>query len=281
MSIAKSAGWCSLLLLLAPPIAAQQPATVPDLDVPFVPTNQEVVREMLRLGRVGPNDLVYDLGCGDGRIVITAAKEFGARGVGVDLNPERVAEAKDNAKRAGVEDKVEFRQQDLFETDFSAATVVTMYLLPSVNMRLRPRLLSELKPGTRVVSHAFDMEDWQPDQTATVDGTTVYLWTIPAQVAGEWRWQTGEGRRYQVNLQQAFQQVSGEALVDGRLAELTEAKLEGDRLRLAIKPEGAAEPVVFAARYQDGKLVGVAEGIRPDAAGGTWVAERAGSPPQG
>jgi len=281
MRIARHAGW--LLLLLFTPLAAQQPVSSSrPLDVPFVPTNERVVREMLRLGEVGPDDLVYDLGSGDGRIVIAAAKDFGARGVGVDLNPDRVAEARDNAKRAGVEDKVEFKQGDLFETDFSAASVVTMYLLPSVNMKLRSRLLSELKPGTKVVSHAFDMEDWQPDQVSVVEGTTVYQWTVPAPVAGEWRWQTDQGQRYQVRLDQKFQKLSGSASVDGRPAELVEAKVDGDRLRLAIKAEGSEQPTVFAARFQDGKLVGAGEGIQQaSTSGGQWVAERVGGSARG
>jgi SAM-dependent methyltransferase len=151
------------------------------LDVPFVATGQDVVAEMLRLGRVGKNDIVYDLGCGDGRIVISAAKTYGARGVGVDIDPERVREARDNAVKAGVGDKVTIRQQDLFETDLRDATVVTLYLLPEVNLKLRPKLLSELKPGTRVVSHNFDMGDWTPEQVVRVGNATVYLWTIPAR----------------------------------------------------------------------------------------------------
>ena len=157
--------------------AEAQPPRQPD--VPFVATDQQVVEEMLRLARVGKDDVVYDLGCGDGRIVIRAAKAYGARGVGVDIDPARVREAKDNAAQAGVADKVTIRQQDLFETDLREATVVTLYLLPEVNLRLRPKLLSELKPGTRVVSHNFDMGDWTPERVVQVGNATVYLWTIP------------------------------------------------------------------------------------------------------
>lgn len=149
------------------------------LDVPYVPTDQKTVEEMLKLADVKPGDVVYDLGCGDGRIVITAAKEFGATGVGVDLNPERIKEANANAAAAGVADKVKFVLGDLFEFDFSRANVVTMYLLPSVNLELRPKLQKELKSGSRVVSHDFDMDDWEPEKTIRV-GThdTIYLWTI-------------------------------------------------------------------------------------------------------
>ena len=155
-------------------------AQQPNLDVPYVPTKQEVVEEMLKQANVQPGDVVYDLGCGDGRIIITAAQKFGATGVGVDLNPERIKEANANAKAAGVTDKVRFVEGDLFEFDFSEANVVTMYLLPSVNLKLRPKLLSELKPGSRVVSHDFDMGDWKAEKVVEVGNDTVYLWTIPA-----------------------------------------------------------------------------------------------------
>lgn len=151
----------------------------PTLDVPYVPTRQVVVDAMLDLAKVSKKDVVYDLGCGDGRIVITAAKKHGATGTGVDIDPERISEAKKNAKDAGVEDKVDFVQGNLFEMDFSKASVVTLYLLPSVNLKLRPQLLEQLKPGTRIVSHAFDMDDWKPEQTVNVDGATIYLWTVP------------------------------------------------------------------------------------------------------
>ena len=135
---------------------------------------------MLRMANVGPGDVVYDLGSGDGRIVIAAVKEFGAaRGVGVELDGERVAEAKANAIRAGVQDRVEFRQQDVFKSDVSPATVVTLYMGLTVNLRLRPQLLAQLKPGARIVSHAFDMGDWTPEQTATIDGRPIFLWTVP------------------------------------------------------------------------------------------------------
>jgi ribosomal protein L11 methylase PrmA len=148
-------------------------------DVPFVPTPEAVVAKMLEVAKVGPKDVVYDLGSGDGRIVIAAAKKHGARGVGIDIDPERVKEARANAKKAGVANKVEFRQEDLFKADFSEATVVTMYLLTGVNMQLRPKLLQELKPGTRIVSHAFDMGDWKPAATYKVGTSTVYYWVVP------------------------------------------------------------------------------------------------------
>lgn len=154
-------------------------ATPPRLDVPYVPTPQEVVDKMLDLAKVGKNDVLYDLGCGDGRIVVTAAKERGARGTGIDLDPTRIAEARENAKKAGVSERASFRVGDLFKTDVSSATVVTLYLLPTVNAKLRPQLWKQLKVGTRVVSHAFDMgSEWPAEKTVEVDGRTIYYWTI-------------------------------------------------------------------------------------------------------
>lgn len=148
---------------------------------PYVPTPDDVVQRMLRLARVTPSDVVYDLGCGDGRIVITAAKRYGVRGTGVDIDPERIREANENARKAGVAGRVRFVNEDLFQIDFSDATVVTLYLLPRLNLQLRPRLINELKPGTRIVSHGFDMGDWAPDRTVEVGNTTLYLWIVPAR----------------------------------------------------------------------------------------------------
>ncbi|HVF65268.1 MAG TPA: methyltransferase domain-containing protein [Casimicrobiaceae bacterium] len=147
-------------------------------DVIFVPTPYEVVEEMFKVANVGPNDVLYDLGSGDGRIPITAAKKFGTRGLGIDIDPERIKEAHENLKNSGVADKVKFVQGDLFELDLTPATVITLYLLPALNLKLRPTIL-KLKPGTRIVSHDFDMGDWKPDQTIKVGTRTVYYWTVP------------------------------------------------------------------------------------------------------
>ena len=158
---------------------AQPIPILPRLDVPYVPTPQPVVDKMLELARVGKNDMLFDLGCGDGRIVVTAAKSRGARGTGIDLDPARIAEATENAKRAGVADRAKFRVGDLFKTDFSSATVVTLYLLPTINAKLRPQLWKQLRVGTRVVSHAFDMgSEWPAEKTVQVDGRAIYYWTI-------------------------------------------------------------------------------------------------------
>lgn len=170
------------LLLVVSVAFALSPSKARELDVPYVPTPQPVVDKMLELAKLKPNDVLLDLGSGDGRIPITAAKRHGVKAVGVDLNPVRVDEANKNAVKSGVTDKVEFREQDLFETDLSNATVITMYLLPTVNMKLRPKLM-QLKPGTRIVSHSFDMGDWEPDQRAVVNGKDIFLWVVREQSA--------------------------------------------------------------------------------------------------
>ena len=167
------------LLLPAPFASAQDTEAKPKLDVPYVPTPQPVVDKMLEMGKVGRRDVLYDLGCGDGRIVVTAAKKRGARGVGIDIDPARIEEARQNAQQAGVENRVQFHVGDLFESDFSEASVVTLYLLPELNRKLRPQLWRQLKVGTRVVSHAFDMgEEWPPERTERVGTSTLHSWTI-------------------------------------------------------------------------------------------------------
>lgn len=176
LTIALPGGFLGLLLA---PAARPQDNGKPRLDVPYVPTPYPIVHKMLEMARVGPSDVLYDLGCGDGRIVVTAAKEHGARGVGIDIDPQRIAEARENARSAGVADRVEFRQADLFKSDFSRATVVTLYLLPDINRRLRPQLWRQLKVGTRVVSHDFDMGDaWPAERSERIEHKTIHAWTI-------------------------------------------------------------------------------------------------------
>lgn len=181
--------WTAALaaLLAAASAFAQQPAANPpparvELDVPYVPTKQDVVEAMLELAGVTAADVVYDLGCGDGRIVVTAARKHGARGVGVDIDPERIEDANYVAKRVGVTDRVKFILGDLFDAEIREATVVTLYLLPEINLKLKPKLLGELRPGTRVVSHDFTMgRDWPPEKTVRIGRDTIYLWTVPAR----------------------------------------------------------------------------------------------------
>lgn len=171
--------FCWSVLICAPAFAQQASKPAREPDVWYVPTSHEVVDEMLKLGSVTSRDVIYDLGCGDGRIVIAAAKRFGTRGVGIDIDPERIQEAKANAKKEKVEHLVTFKVADLFETNISEASVVTLYLLPELNRRLIPKLKKELKPGSRIVSHDFDMgRDWPPEQSKKIDSDEIYLWTI-------------------------------------------------------------------------------------------------------
>jgi ribosomal protein L11 methylase PrmA len=164
------------LIAVAPSFAKDQYP-----DVIYVPTPHEVVDDMLRLANVHKGDVLYDLGSGDGRIAIAAAKKYGVRAVGIDIDPQRIREANENARKAGVTDLVQFRQEDLFKADFRDATVVTLYLLPDLNVKLRPRLWDELKPGTRIISHQFDMGTWKPEKKLESNGRTVYFWTVPAR----------------------------------------------------------------------------------------------------
>lgn len=224
--------FAAITLIFLSRAAAQQK----EPEVPFVPTPNEVVSEMLKIAQVDKDDVLYDLGCGDGRIVITAAKEFGCRSVGIDIDPERIRESRKNAIEAGVSDRVQFIQMDLFEAKISEATVVTLYLLSEVNLRLRPKLFRELNPGTRVVSHEFKMGGWLPDATSSVktsdnrnspkedywnqytvdylDLHGVYLWVIPGNVTGTWELTipgTSEKNGIRLKLDQKFQEVRGKA----------------------------------------------------------------------
>lgn len=226
-----------------PARAQAVPAPHWQFDVPFVPTPHVVIEEMLRLAQVTPQDFVMDLGSGDGRVLITAAKKFGARGVGVDLDGDLVAESIESAAAAGVADRVQFLQQDLFKTDISQATVITMYLLPGVMMRLRPLLLN-LKPGTRLVSHDFRLEDWNPDVTTQIR-KNAFLWIVPAKVAGQWEMKIGlpatdstagqtAVQSITLELRQKFQEVDGVARFNGRHAQIWETRLAGDRLSFVM-----------------------------------------------
>lgn len=227
--------WTQLLvgmLLLAAPRAWAQV-----FDVPYVPTPQAVVDEMLRLADVQPNDFVIDLGCGDGRIPVTAAAFFGARALGIDIDPGRIAESHANAKAANVVGRVEFRQGNLFDLDLSAATVVTMYLLPEINLKLRPRLFQMLRPGTRVVSHDFSMGDWKPDRVVSVQ-KRMYYWVIPAQVAGLWKLDTdlpGVGMKsFELEVRQTYQHIDPFARAEKRNYAVWEPRLNGKSISFII-----------------------------------------------
>jgi hypothetical protein len=205
-------------------------------DVVWVPTPEALVERMLKMARVGPKDYVIDLGSGDGRTVIAAAQKFGARAMGIEYNPEMVDLSIKNAEKVGLGDKVKFIKADIFETSFNDATVITMYLLPSLNVKLRPKLL-DMRPGTRIVSHAFTMEDWQPDQTATVEGRDAYLWIVPAKIGGNWKLAVPAGsgeESWQVSLDQQFQKLTGKASDGARTFDLAEARLNGPNVRFTF-----------------------------------------------
>lgn len=211
-----------------PEPAASAPSRIPD--VVFVPTPHRVVDEMLEVARVGPGDVLYDLGSGDGRIVIAASRRFGIRAVGIDIDPKRIEESRFNADTARVSQRVEFRTADLFETDLRPASVVTLYLLPELNVKLRPKLFTELRPGSRVVSHSFDMGDWKADSTLIVDARLVYYWVIPANVAGTWNI-TVNGSGYEIALEQRYQRVT---MTAAAAVPLHPFEIRGDSVRFAL-----------------------------------------------
>ena len=202
----------------------------PTLDVPYAETRTEAVEKMLDMAGVGPGDRVVDLGTGDGRMLLQAAAR-GANGLGVDIDPVLVADANASAERQGVADRVAFRTQDLFETPIADADVVTMFLLPEINLKLRPRLLSELRPGARVVSHAFTMGDWKPDLAERVGGSRLYLWVIPADVSGEWRLRDANGDRV-LTLDQRFQTFTGTSGAGGAVFD---GRVDGDRVAFTLR----------------------------------------------
>ncbi len=250
--------WVAVLLMmvLSMPAGAQKR----EPDIRFVPTPQETVEAMLETARVNENDIVYDLGCGDGRFVITAAQKYGARGVGVDIDPERVKESTHYAKEQGVTDRVKFIEGDLFETDIREATVVTLYLFWDLNVKLRPKLLSELKPGSRVVSYYFDMDDWRPDKK----GEGFYYWVVPAKVAGQWQWSfngTDGEKQHQLRLEQKYQVIDGAVSSSDKEVRLQNPKLEGDQLSFHVVSEsqGSSVTMRFKGRVAGETITGTVE----------------------
>jgi hypothetical protein len=258
-----------------------------EFDTPYVPTPQVVVDKMLDLAQVKGSDMLIDLGSGDGRMVITAAQKYGARGFGVDIDPRLVKLSNEAAGRAGVADRVKFLTQDLFKTDFHDADVLTLYLLPDVNLALRPKILAELKPGTRVVSHDYGMQEWRPDAEETLAApgktvgplprSTVYLWVVPARVGGKWILEISSGGRapsVRLDLKQQYQFVSGSVDVPKHGAvPVSDGRLRGEQLRLTL-PGGIVgpEPVELVGRVSRDSLSGtVHRGEREIA---SWSARR-------
>jgi len=250
-----------LALVLGPAMEAAQQR---QLDVPYVPTKYPVVDEMLRIAKIDKADIVYDLGCGDGRLVIGAAQKYGARGVGFDIDPERIQECKENATKAGVTNRVQFIEQDLFTADFREATAMTIYLLTSVNLKLRPKLLRELRPGSRLVSHNFGMGEWKADESSEVmvDDISheVYLWIIPANISGVWSWTMGKpANKCEMTVTQAFQVPTGTLKVDSASTEIKDFTLKGDDVRFVVERpfEGKLVPMIFEGKASGHNIVGM------------------------
>jgi len=242
-------------------------------DVVWVPTPDEVVERMLNMAQTKPEDYVIDLGAGDGKIAIAAAKKFGARSLGIEYNPDMAALAQRNAQAAGVVGRAQIVQGDIFVTDFTQATVLTMYLLPSLNMKLRPQILA-MRPGTRVVAHAFNMEDWEADESSAVDGRRAYLWIVPANVSGRWAMElsgAGGSEKLSLNLDQKFQKIEGVAYLGSILAGLREPRLSGFRIGFAyVDNRGVRRD--FTGRVTGSSMEG---SFRTDAgAEGRWTATK-------
>jgi hypothetical protein len=258
--------------LAATALLGQGPALAQDYgDTPYVQTPQNVVEKMLEIAKVGLGDYVIDLGSGDGRMVITAAKKHGARGFGVDLDRELVRLANRRAAEAGVADRAVFYQRDLYQTDVSRATVITIYLLPEVNLMVRPKLLAQLKPGTRIVSHDYDMGEWPPDLALVMDApdkpvgadkkSRVFYWVVPAKASGRWRGAlpaSGKSQEFELVLEQMFQNLTGTLASAGQSAKIEEGKLNGTHIRFAARlGDGASSArYEFSGRIANGRIRG-------------------------
>lgn len=240
-------------------------------DVIWVPTPEGLVEAMLDMAKLTPEDYLIDLGSGDGRIVIAAAKR-GAKALGIEYNPDLVKLSKETAKTAGVSGKARFRRADIFQTNFRQADVLTMYLLPHLNLKLRPSLLT-LKPGTRIVSHAFDMADWEPDQTAWFEERAAYLWIVPADVEGNWFWKTASGSA-ELEIKQSYQKISGILRIDGEDLPLKAPLLEGDRIGFTVG-ESRSSMKVFAGHVSVNGIEGLSQ--YGDAPAEKWSASRRAS----
>jgi SAM-dependent methyltransferase len=264
-------------LAAAPAMAQEQ-----HLDAPYVPTPQVVVDEMLRLAGTGPRDHVFDLGSGDGRIVITAARTFGARATGVELDFHLAIQSEARARELGLEDRVSILEEDLFRVDLQDATVVTLYLVPRIMRKVKPRLLA-LRPGTRIVSHDFDFDDWRPDRQTTIR-KNVFLWVVPAQVGGRWRVEPAApivSGRLELAVEQRYQVLAVRAWLDGEPTQVWEAQLTGERLSFVMvdgRDRDNEAGLYFEGRVRDGVIEGtVARGVGRTRTAGPWRAVRAGS----
>jgi len=224
-------------------------------DVPYVPTPEHVVKRMLELAEIKPGEFMMDLGSGDGRIAIAAVRDHGARAVGIDIDPQRISEANENAKKAGISDRVTFKQENIFTTSIKEADVITMYLLTTVNLKLRPRLLDELRPGTRLVSHAFDMGDWEADIYETVDGRSVYMWVVPAKIEGEWTVKDG-AQTFDLKLNQRFQMLTGTATVGGKPLPVKNGKINGTQIVFTVDIDG--KPATYQGKISGDRIEGIA-----------------------
>lgn len=257
---------CALLLTAAPERSAGQ-----ELDVPYVPTPPEVVAQMLELAQPTPRDTLYDLGSGDGRIVITAAERYGTAGVGVELDSGRVATSRQNAREAGVSDLVRFVRGDLFQADLSSASIVTLYLFPEVNVELRPKLFEQLEPGDRVVSHDFNMTEWSADSIVRMDGgqfggSTVYFWVMPADVGGTWQMTLPDGTEVVVRLDQRFQELRA-SFPEHPGGRITGGRVRADTIRFTLRDVAGRGPIRMSGTHRDGRIEGTT------ARGESWSAE--------
>jgi precorrin-6B methylase 2 len=231
------------------------------LDAPFVRTPDYVIAEILAKAGVGEDDVLYDLGSGDGRIVIEAARQRGCRAVGIEIDADLVNDSLRNAVRAGVYGRVRFVVADIFKEDFNEATVVTIYMSGDVNRRLRPKLLRELKPGARIATFTFDMGEWKPDDTSSFGSEDAYFWVVPANASGKWTWTEGKGRsktRWELELKQAFQEISGQVTRNGKPSAVREGKIKADEIRFTLEHDsaGKAKPVEFTGRIRGNTIEG-------------------------
>lgn len=272
------------LLALASAASAQQPAAQPGTfaprigqsgkDVIWVPSPDDVVDRMLRMAQTKPDDFVVDLGSGDGKIVITAARKFGAKAMGVEFNPDMVKLSEKNAEAAGVAQRATFRQADIFATDYSQATVITLYLLPSLNIKLRPTLLN-MRPGTRIASHSFDMDDWQADEISVVEGKRAHLWIVPARVQGGWSASVvvnGSARRFDLDLDQRFQVIRGTVTLGPVRATLRDPLLRGAHLSFSMVDDEGVRRDFSGEVVAEGRMEGSWRG--DNGSEGRWSAAR-------